>query len=96
MMDHDHHDNPLKCDQLLGMLADYLDGHAREELCREIEEHLAGCDNCRIVVDTTRRTISLVHACNDKPLKIPDDVRERLFNKLNLDDHLHSVEGEAG
>ena len=96
MMDHDHLNNPLKCDQMLGMLADYLDGQAKEELCREIEAHLAGCDNCRIVVDTTRKTISLVQACNDKPLKIPDDVRERLFTKLNLEDHLHPIEGEVG
>jgi anti-sigma factor (TIGR02949 family) len=88
MTDHNH--KTLSCDQLLGMLTDYLDGQAREELCHEIEAHIAGCNNCKVVVDTTKKTISLAHACNDKPLNLPADVRERLFKRLNLDDHLNS------
>lgn len=87
MTDHNH--KTISCDQLLGMLTDYLDGQSREELCQEIEAHVAGCDNCRVVVDTTRKTISLVHACNDTPINLPSDVRERLFRKLDLGDHLH-------
>lgn len=82
MADHIH--NSMTCDQLLGMLADYLDGQSRDEVCHEIEAHISECSNCRVVVDTTRKTISLVHACNDEPINIPDDVRERLFQKLNL------------
>jgi anti-sigma factor (TIGR02949 family) len=87
MTEHNH--KTLSCDQLLGMLTDYLDGQAREELCHEIEAHIAGCNNCRVVVDTTRKTISLVHACNDTPINLPVDVRERLFQKLDLSDHIH-------
>jgi anti-sigma factor (TIGR02949 family) len=88
MTDHNH--KTLSCEQLLGMLTDYLDGQSREELCREIESHIAGCNNCRVVVDTTRKTISLVHACNDKPINLPTDVRERLFKRLDLVDHIKS------
>lgn len=87
MTDHNH--KTISCDQLLGMLTDYLDGQSREEICQEIETHIAGCENCRVVVDTTRKTISLVHACNDTPINLPSDVRERLFRKLDLGDHLH-------
>lgn len=82
MAEHIH--NSMTCDQLLGMLSDYLDGQSRDEVCHEIEAHISGCSNCRVVVDTTRKTISLVHACNDEPIHIPDDVRERLFQKLDL------------
>jgi anti-sigma factor RsiW len=76
------------CEGLLGSLSDYIDGELGEELCREIEKHIADCENCRIVVNTTRKTIDLVHASNDPQTGLPDDVRNRLFKRLNLDDYL--------
>jgi anti-sigma factor RsiW len=76
------------CEGLLGSLSDYIDGELGAELCREIEKHISECDNCRIVVDTTRKTIDLVHASNDSQTGLPDDVRDRLFKRLNLDDYL--------
>lgn len=75
------------CESLLGSLSEYIDGGLSPELCREIEKHLEGCENCRIVLNTTKRTIDLVHAPIEKP-DVPDDVRERLFKRLNLDDYL--------
>ena len=74
------------CESLLGSLSDYVDGTAQAELCREIERHLAGCDNCRIVVDTLRKTVSLYHTTSET--EIPEDVRERLFIRLELGDYL--------
>jgi anti-sigma factor (TIGR02949 family) len=72
------------CKSLLGTLSDYVDGDLREELCREIEKHIAECEDCRIVVDTTRKTIDLVHASNYPQTDLPDEVRNRLFKRLNL------------
>lgn len=74
------------CESLLGSLSDYVDGTAQEELCREIERHLAGCENCRIVVDTLKKTVMLYHATSET--EIPEDVRERLFMRLDLGDYL--------
>ena len=76
------------CEGLLGSLSDYVDGELGAELCRQIEKHIAECEDCRIVVDTTRKTIDLVHASNDPQADLPDDVRNRLFKRLNLDDYL--------
>ena len=76
------------CEGLLGSLSDYIDGELGAELCRQIEKHIAECDDCRIVVDTTRKTIDLVHASNDPQTDLPDEVRNRLFKRLNLDDYL--------
>jgi anti-sigma factor RsiW len=67
-------------------LSEYIDGGLSPELCQELEKHLEGCDNCRVVLNTTRRTIDLVHTPMEKP-DLPDDVRERLFKRLNLDDY---------
>jgi anti-sigma factor (TIGR02949 family) len=83
MTDHAH----TNCEELLGSLSAYIDGDLGPELCLELEKHLAGCDNCRIVLNTTKRTIDLVHAPIEK-LDVPEDVRERLFKRLNLDDYL--------
>jgi len=82
MTDHTH----KNCKALLGLLSEYIDGELPAELCKEIEKHLEGCDNCRIVLNTTRRTIDLVRVPADE--NIPTDVRERLFKRLNLDDFL--------
>ena len=77
------------CKSLLGSLSDYVDGTAQEEICRELEEHLSDCENCRIVVDTLKKTVYLYHSNTDTDL--PVDVRERLFKKLNLDEHLKTT-----
>jgi anti-sigma factor (TIGR02949 family) len=76
------------CEELLGALSAYIDGDLSPELCEELERHLAGCDNCRVVLNTTKRTIDLVHSPLEKP-GLPDDVRARLFKRLNLDRYLN-------
>jgi anti-sigma factor (TIGR02949 family) len=75
------------CEGLLGSLSDYVDGELGAELCRQIEKHIAECDNCRIVVDTTRKTIELIHDHSQED-KTPGEVRSRLFKRLHLDDFL--------
>ncbi len=82
------HTHSADCTKLLGEISDYVDGALREELCRELEKHLAECDNCRVVVDTMKKTIYLVHASEDPNLPAPDDVRERLFKRLSLDEFI--------
>lgn len=75
-----------ECRALLGSLSDYVDGTAGDELCRELERHLAECEDCRIVVDTLKKTVYLYHASTETNL--PVGVRERLFKRLNLDEFL--------
>lgn len=76
------------CKYLLGSLSDYVDGEAQESICREIERHLSDCDNCRVVVDTLRKTVSLYHATSE--IELPTEVRSRLFVRLNLKDFINS------
>ena len=75
------------CKSLLGLLSDYVDGTAKDEICRELERHLAGCENCRVVVDTLKKTVYLYQQ-SDIETDLPTGVRERLFKRLNLDDLL--------
>jgi anti-sigma factor RsiW len=77
-----------KCHALLGSLSEYVDGTLSEELCNEIDRHLAECQDCHIVVDSLRKTISLYHDSAAEPCECPDKVRERLFRTLNLNDYI--------
>ena len=76
----DHH-----CAHLLEGLSPYLDGEASAALCAEIEQHLAGCENCRAVVDTLRKTITLYHTLPQPDL--PAGMRERLYRTLQWEDY---------
>jgi anti-sigma factor (TIGR02949 family) len=86
MSEHSHQN----CDELLGSLSAYIDGELNPQLCQELEKHLANCDNCRVVLNTTKRTIDLVHSPAEKS-DLPEDVRERLFKRLKLDDYLNNA-----
>ena len=78
MSDHDH----SACRQMLKDLSDFVDGDLDEALCREIERHMSECENCRVVVDTLRKTVVMVHCLPSEIL--PTDVEERLIRRLEL------------
>jgi len=48
-----------KCSDYIGNLNDYLDGELDPELCEEIQRHVGECNNCRIMVDTLKQTVTL-------------------------------------
>jgi hypothetical protein len=84
MIEHDH----SKCRALLGSLSDYIDGSLSEDLCEEIDRHVSECQDCHVVVDTLRKTVSLYHESAAETVEVPGLVRERLFRVLNLDEYL--------
>jgi anti-sigma factor RsiW len=75
------------CHHLLSSLSSYVDQDLGPELCAEIERHLAGCENCRVVINTLRKTIDLYHV-TAPDTEMPDSVRRRLYAGLELDDFL--------
>jgi anti-sigma factor (TIGR02949 family) len=83
-MDKENHKN---CRHLLNSLSDFVDGDLAEELCTEIQRHLDDCPDCHLVVDTLRKTIYLYRA-SAKPPDVPAEVRERLFQCLDLEEFL--------
>lgn len=75
------------CHELLNSLSDYVDGTLGEELCTELERHLSDCENCKIVIDTLKKTIYLYKVSAESP-GIPDDILQRLYHRLDLDEFL--------
>jgi predicted anti-sigma-YlaC factor YlaD len=70
----------VKCMGIIKELVNYLDEALDPTLRASIEEHLQGCEDCRIVVDTTKQTIQIF--CNSEPAPLPEDTRLRLREAL--------------
>ncbi len=71
------------CAELKAQLSDYIDGDLDARVCAELERHLADCDDCRIVIDTLRKTVLLY--CNYSTPAMPAAAHERLMHVLKLD-----------
>ncbi|MFI5173600.1 MAG: anti-sigma factor family protein [Terriglobia bacterium] len=72
--------NETNCKILLMRMARYIDGELERDLCKVLENHLKGCDRCRIVFDTRTNTTKLFKDLQWVP--IPPQVRRRLPQSL--------------
>ena len=79
-------DNKNHCKDLLSSMSEYIDGSLNDELCNELEKHLNDCNNCRVVVNTLRKTIEIYHDQGSQE-KLSSDMKNRLYIKLNLNDY---------
>lgn len=65
-----------ECSKYIQDISDYLDGEADQVLCRQLEEHLSKCENCRIMLDSLRQTVVLCRG--GKKERLPADIESRL------------------
>ena len=70
----------MKCEELLKMLNEYVDGTVDPTICEEFEKHMAGCNPCQIVVDNIRKTITLYKG--SEPYDLPAGFRLKLHETL--------------
>ncbi len=70
----------MNCKTIIRELSNYLDGDLDPVAREHLEQHLKHCDDCRLVVDTTRKTIQIF--CNSEPIALPSEVRSRLHAAL--------------
>ena len=70
----------MNCRSIVKELSNYLDESLDITLKDSIEQHLTNCEDCRIVVDTTKKTIQIY--CNSEPAPLPEDTRSRLHEAL--------------
>ncbi len=64
------------CKEVIRKLSEYLDGELDPVLAEQLTRHLEHCEDCGLVVDTTRKTIEMY--CDSEPAPLPDDVRRQL------------------
>jgi len=70
----------MKCEEMLKLLNEYVDGTVDPAICTEFEQHMAGCDPCQVVVDNIRKTIQLYK--NGQPYELPVTFRTKLHAAL--------------
>jgi anti-sigma factor RsiW len=70
----------MTCADLVAQLSEYIDGSLAGEPRAALERHLAECDRCHIVLDSTRCTILLYRVATSPSL--PDERRQALLSRL--------------
>lgn len=70
----------MNCKTIVIELENYLDEDLGAALRAEIEQHLEKCKKCRLIVDTTKKTIQIY--CNSEPAPLPEGTRDRLHAAL--------------
>jgi len=63
--------NDVDCNSVLEQLSEYIDSDAREELCKAIAAHMSRCHDCRIMVDTVKKTIVLYQNQSGPSSEVP-------------------------
>lgn len=71
------------CQHNLDQIHAYIDGELDKTQCIELESHIGGCENCRIVVNTLKKTIQLVQM-DGQEIHLSTEARLRLFNQLGI------------
>lgn len=70
----------MNCRTLVIELENYLDEELDASIRASIEEHLMKCKKCRVIVNTTKKTIEIY--CNSEPAPLPEATRARLHEAL--------------
>jgi len=77
------HTHTPACQDLKLQLSGFIDGELDDTICQEIMRHLESCDNCRVMVDTLKKTIVLYR---EEPREsVPADMHKRLLQVLELE-----------
>lgn len=72
----------MTCRELIGFLADYLDGELPDAVRADFERHLALCPECVVYLDGYRDAIRLSRDAFAPDGPPPDDVPEALVEAI--------------
>jgi len=50
----------ISCSDFMAEIGNYLDGDVAQEVRARLEQHLAHCQSCTVLVDSTRKTLRVV------------------------------------
>ncbi len=70
----------LNCREVLRELEAYLDDDAAILIRKELEEHLGECRHCRVVMDSTRRTLKIIIEC--ETFELPESLSDRIMSSV--------------
>jgi anti-sigma factor RsiW len=71
----------MTCEELIQYLSAYIDHELSGELRRDAQQHLATCERCQVVLNTTQRLIFLGHGQQQRVISATQ--RENLYSRLH-------------
>jgi hypothetical protein len=79
-------DGTLTCEDLIGLLLEYLEGALAPEVVADFDRHLQDCAPCRAYLETYKRTRQLTGAVTrvEMPSELKDRLRQLLLGRLGL------------
>lgn len=66
-------------------ICDFMGEDLNTPVCKEVAEHLESCPNCKVYLDTVKKTVTICQE-TEKEKEIPQDIKNRLFKVLNIGD----------
>jgi len=75
-----------KIQEQIRLIKEHMCDDINADACKELIEVLKTSKNCKVYFDTIKKTVVL---CRDKecPENIPEDMNQRLFEALGLQDY---------
>ena len=64
-------------------ICDFMGEDLDTPVCKEVAEHLESCPNCKVYLDTVKKTVTICQE-TEKEIEIPQDIKNRLFKILNI------------
>ena len=70
--------------KLIEQICDFMGEDIDSPACQEVVDHLKLCPTCKVYFDTVKKTVTLCRDLDDEK-KVPEEVTDRLYKVLNLD-----------
>ena len=70
----------ITCDEFFAEFGDYLENHVSPEVRKELELHLSQCRACRVLYDSSRKTVKLV--TESSSFELPESVSEPIIDRV--------------
>jgi predicted anti-sigma-YlaC factor YlaD len=67
----------LRCQEVVELVTDYLEGALLPEKRDQVDEHLVGCDGCTNYIEQVKMTIGMLRDLSQKP-EFPETKEELL------------------
>ena len=71
----------LNCKHVWDYISEYIDGTLDPQIRADVEGHLAHCEICSAIIDSTRNIIVLI--ADDRVFELPLDFSKRLHSRLD-------------
>jgi len=64
-------------------ICDFMGEDLNAPACKEVADHLENCPNCKVYLDTVKKTVTICREIEKEEI-MPEDVKKRLYKVLNL------------